>query len=261
MAMAEDEQVVAETDPIEQEQVALDAEQGGEAAAPAPATAEQMAQVMQLVQSQATENATLRNQVQGLQGKIDTGLNAIRRDTKAQAEERIKEAEKQNRELHLRNVAEQNPDLADEMRRFYTNQDRINLERAQLMPDPELQPEAVPAQSNPVDDLNALRAWVSNMGGNPDAPGIDYQAALNTQISVAERQNTFMRQVIAAQPKATQAAAASSGPTTQSPPPAGGANVGKGRFTNFVQVADAFQQGIIDREIYQTEASRFGVNV
>ena len=38
MAMAEDEQVVAETDPIELEQVALDAEQGGEAAAPAPAT-------------------------------------------------------------------------------------------------------------------------------------------------------------------------------------------------------------------------------
>ena len=135
------------------------------------------------------------------------------------------------------------------------------VERAQLMPDPEFQPEAVPAQSNPVDDLNALRTWVSNMGGNPDAPGIDYQAALNPQVSMSERQNTFMRQVIAAQPKAPQAAAASSGPTTQSPPPAGGANVGKGRFTNFVQVADAFQQGIIDREIYQTEASRFGVNV
>jgi hypothetical protein len=261
MAMEEDEQVVAETDPIEQEQVALDAEQGGETAASVPATAEQMAQVMQVMQNQAAENATLRSQVQGLQGKIDTGLNAIRRDTKAQAEERIKQADQQNRELHLRNVAEQNPELSDEMRRFYSNQDLIALERAQLMSESEPQPETVPVQSNPADDMDALRVWVSNMGGNPDASGIDYQAALNPQVSVTERQNVFMRQVIAAQPKAAQASAASNGQATQSPPPAGGANVGKGRFTNFVQVADAFQQGIIDRDIYQTEASRFGVNV
>ena len=50
------------------------------------------------------DSLSMNRQQAGLQGKIDTGLNAIRRDTTAIAEQRIQEAEAQNRTDSIKGV-------------------------------------------------------------------------------------------------------------------------------------------------------------
>ncbi len=249
----ENEQVVVETDPISQEQAALDAEQGGAAAAP---TAEQMADLAKKIDLQAVEVTTLRNENRGLQGKIDSGLTAIRRDTKTQAEERIRTAELQSRESYLEKIAKTDPELAEATRLYHKGQDEALKQRAELAAEPESVPDP-PAQSSPAEDEGALRAWVVQMGGNPDT-GIDYAAAVNPAVPQAERQTTFMKQVIAS--KTETPAKAAPPKDTNSPPPAGGASAGKG-FNNFDDYVNAYLNGDIDRQKYIEGAERFHVNV
>jgi hypothetical protein len=67
-----------EGDPISQDQAALDAEQGG-IAAPNYVSREDFVRMQ----------STYQQQIAGLQSKVDTGLNAIRRDTQIAAEERL----------------------------------------------------------------------------------------------------------------------------------------------------------------------------
>ena len=86
------EQVVQ--DPISQEQAALDDEQGGEPAASQYVTVETLQKMQDDQMARFTQMVS--NQVGGLQGKVDKGLNAIRRDTQAESAERFKEAESRN---------------------------------------------------------------------------------------------------------------------------------------------------------------------
>jgi hypothetical protein len=82
------EQQTQETDEVSQDQQGLDTEQA-DSGTPATATTQE-------VETLRGEIAKLQGDLRGLQGKQDRALNAIRRDTEAQARQRAAEADIQN---------------------------------------------------------------------------------------------------------------------------------------------------------------------
>lgn len=193
------EQVVQ--DPISQEQAALDDEQGGEPAASQYVTVETLQKMQDDQMARFTQMVS--NQVGGLQGKVDKGLNAIRRDTQAESAERFKEAESRNRETFLRNI--EDPDLRSQMGQYLTTQDANWAERARAAA-PIIESESpAPQQQDNESQWNQVFAVVQSMGGDPRDSRINYSALVDETLPESTRRERFFQSV---------------GETLKTPPPA-----------------------------------------
>ena len=241
-----------QTDPISQDQAALDG--AGEPPEPQYVTTEQFGNLMAQMQQQSATIETMNRQQAGLQGKIDTGLNAIRRDTTAIAEQRIQEAEAQNRNVFLSGI--EDPSLQAQMRSYLENQDALAQQRVDLTRQPEPEQAAV-AQGAPqqADQMAQLREWVRSIAEmDPNTPGIDYATALRSDLDVNARHKAFMQSVIAAGKPSIPA-------SNQAPPPSPPVErpaAGVGGYRNASDLRSAYVEDKLTREQYVERMKAIG---
>jgi hypothetical protein len=238
-------------DPISQEQAALDGEQGGESVAPQYVTVDTL-QKMQDDQM-ARFSQMVASQVGGLQGKVDKGLNAIRRDTQAESAERFKEAESRNRESFLRNI--EDPDLRSQMGQYLTTQDANWAERAQAAA-PIIESESpAPQQQDNEARWNQVFAVVQELGGDPRDPRINYNALVDETITEPTRRERFfksLRDTLKTPPPAP-AAQQSDQPQGRQPvsPPIEGGERRSGGYRSREDVDRAYMSDGISRDEYE----------
>lgn len=149
----EQQQADGQSDPVSQDQQTLDAAQGAESA------------VRYVTQDEltalSTEISRLKSENRGLQGKIDTGLNAIRRDTE---------------ERRRREMDQMIADLPEDQQAFArrqaeeTAQLRVQLGEAQVQQQPQEQVQEATEEQ---------KQFVKGMGVNPNHPSLRYDLAVS----------------------------------------------------------------------------------
>ncbi len=240
-------------DEVSQAQQELDAQQGnlGQQSAPQYVTAEQM---QQLLNQQAQ---TYERQISGLQSKLDTGLNAIRRDTQSWAEQKIAGLQTEmGRQQWLASLSEEERRLAQPLL------EAIQQTRPQPAPNPQPAPQPQPGTDVAQQQWQAVYQMVRNMGIDPQTPGIDYQVLTNTALDQNTREQKFYASVFAAKakPNGVQAGVQPQQARPQTPnPPINSAAAGRGGgYRTVDEVYDAYNTGRIDTPTFRKEMVPFG---
>jgi hypothetical protein len=263
--VTEHEQVSQEDlagDLISQDQVALDAEQAGESAVQAP-TAEQYQQVLRRLDQQAAEIEKNRKDTAGYASKVDTGLNAIRRDTQAAAETRINQELAQGRERYLTTLRETNPELEAATRQHLEVEDAAAVARAALVqptPSPAAQPQVVQGQDQAA--WEQVFGMVRDFGVDPNDPRVDYRVLVDETLSEGIRRQRFMQSLrnATATPAAAPAAAPQTPATRTVTPPVEGGTQRAGGYRNIDDVYSAYTSDRISKQEYIDAAQKLGVN-
>ena len=230
----ENEESVQPANEVDAAQQTLDAEQGNPAT-PQYATVEQIQNLEKIITSQTS----------GLQSKIDTGLNAIRRD----AEERVAEQASSIRNQQLNELME---DLAPEQQ---AQLKRLWSELKQAVQQP------VSGQLTDQEREQAQRI-ARNAGADPNDARIDYASLIDPSLTEDQRQQKFFESIYsirttpapAAQPPV---AAQPQQPQTANPPVEAPAGTGNG-LNNVDAVRDAYISGRLDQATYKQRMAALG---
>lgn len=168
-------------DVIGQEQQDLDSQQGIQASTAQPLTEEQ---VRQIVQQQS--DANLR-EMRGLQGLLDKGLDAIRRDTTADLDRRIAEMQAgAGRQQFLSSLDE------EEREKFERVLTLMDAERNAAAP----MSQAVSTAATPQEDpMEAAYRYVEASGLQRNNPSINYSILTNSTLDSQQREETFVQNV------------------------------------------------------------------
>jgi len=226
----ESEEVVQVPNEVDAAQQTLDAEQGNPVAQQY-ATVEQIQSLEKLIISQTG----------GLQSKIDTGLNAIRRD----AETRVTEQASAIRTQRVNELlSDLEPEHQAEMKRLWDEQQQA------------AQP--APGQLTEQERDEAQR-FARNAGVDPNDTRIDYVALVDPSISVDQRQQKFIASVFEAKAPAQPAVQtpAVQQPQTANPPVEAPAGTGNG-LNNVDAVRDAYISGRLDQATYKQRMAALG---
>jgi hypothetical protein len=242
------------TDEVTQEQETLDQEQGiSPNAETGPTTHQLQAQISALEQSN-----------RGLQSKIDTGLNAVRRDTAAWAQGQIDllKGDIEN-QTYLAGLDEDQRLMVQGLQNYV---DRKVPSTPQTSTDTAASTMA-PTQQSLVEQWTPVIDYVESFGISRNDPRVQYAmvAAADNQVDTSKF-TAFRDHVVklraqdlamAGQP--TQARQATI-PTLQtgSPPVEGSGNVSAGSITTPDSARDAFLNRTIDRETYLEKMAGFG---
>lgn len=215
-------------DEISQAQRELDAEQGQTQVDPND-------QLRQLIESQAELLRNQGAQIAGLQGKIDQGLNAIRRDTEAIASKQVGDLKS---EIGRANLL---ASIEDDGERSRTEMLLNEMDK--------LKPQTAPVETPQVPQqapqgMEQVYGVVEGMGLKRNDPRINY-AALNDQtLTEAQRGQVFLNSMkTAIQADATQAPTPT--PARQENPPVDDGNslVTGENYRNVDSLLDAYTAG------------------
>lgn len=249
--MVNQQQPPPEQDVITQEQQKLDEQQGITPPVPQYVTAEQMQRML------GEQARGYERQLAGLQSKLDTGLNAIRRDTQAQATAQAQ----RDRQAWLAT-------LDDERRQAVLDSERFNSPTP-TPPGNGATEAQQPSPQAPAPTTDAAAQWeavyqmVRNMGVDPRASGIDYTALTQPGLDDNTRQQRFFTSLWTVKgttaprgaPAAPQQVRTTPNPPVEQQAPAAGG------YRNIEDVYDAFITGRITDTQYREQARRFGVAV
>jgi len=238
-------------DEISEAQAELDQEQGLDATgAQAPIT---MDQVNQLVSNQLQ---SLQREVASYRSKVDSGLDAIRRDTRSWAEQQLGDIQSQsNREQFLASLDE------DQIRLAKPLLDRIDAVAQQSSQAP-AQPSAPPVTGNQDQgEWTRVYSLVKDFGLDPQDPAIEYAALTAPGLTPEMRQQRFagsLAKAVAAKskgaPAAQQQKTAAKTPQTSSPPlQSGPSGSGATSLKNPEDIRDAYISGKIDVDTYREQ--------
>ena len=225
----ENEESVQPANEVDAAQQTLDAEQGNPATQQY-ATVEQIQNLEKLITSQTS----------GLQSKIDTGLNAIRRD----AESRVAEQAESIRNQQINDLME---DLAPEQQ---AQLKRLWSEQQQAVQQPGA------GQLTEQERADA-QTFVRNSGVDPNDARIDYGSLVDASLSIDQRQQKFIASVFDAKTVAQTPAPVAQQPQTQSPPVEAPAGTGNG-LNNVDAVRDAYISGRLDQATYKQRMAALG---
>jgi hypothetical protein len=238
-------------DEIDAVQQSIDAEQTQDTG-PQFATSEDIAAIRQLIQQQ---NSAVAAQVNGLASKVDTGLNAIRRDTTEAALERLNQMEQGLWETHLSRIeqAEDNAALAQEMRDYETQRTQLNQQRAGLTVQPGQPVEQAQAQAVEGSWDQVFR-HVQTFGINHQDPRVDYTILVNNSYPESQRIQMFNQHLAtltvgaAATPTAAATTPVQPGPQgIVNPPREAGPAGARANFRSGDDIINAFNSDQIDK--------------
>lgn len=237
----EDREMQALATEVDADQEALDQDQD---VAPAAqyVTVEQYQRI-----EQALESTT--RQINGLQGKIDSGLNAIRRDTEAQRTQTAAEAQWRAWEGKIDAL----PEDAQEGARMTLEMLKAQASRGvqELRPAPQATQSAA---------LEEVYQFVRDSRVDPHAAGLNYAVLFDQTLSESDRRTRFMDSLHAvrlAQIKPeTPDAPARPVPKAENPPVQG--NRSGGGYRNIDDLRGAFVEGRLDKEGFLSEAKKMG---
>ena len=247
--MVTDNNGIDPNDPLSQDQQELDQQQGitseGEVGSvPTGPTNQQLAENNQAL---ASQNQYLSDQIQqlaaqgrGLQSKIDTGLNSIRADAKAWAEDQIGglRADLENKAF-IDSLDEEQRPLAEGL-----------IQR--LAPVREPQPQVNPAEAGVPENVTQrilaawqpVVSWVEQMGVSKADPRVNWNLMANENAMPEEsRQNVFRDHIISLRSQEVQQPAQVNpqpNPQGDNPPVLGGGNAGDGNLRTTDAVRDAY---------------------
>lgn len=190
-------------------------------------------------------------QVSGLASKIDTGLNAVRRDTKSWAEQQVGDLRSElGRQAWLTSLDEDQRKMAEPLLKEI---DRARQGHSEAPTSAERQ--APGAENAQLDEQAAAQAWeqvygiVEAMGLQRDTPGIDYAALTDSALDDTARRVRFLgslRQALVKTPAPSAPAKTTTAGTVN--PPVEPVPRGTAGYRNTDQVMDAYLAGQISIE-------------
>ena len=219
-----------------------------------PPAAPQYLTVEQVQQMLSNQQRAFERQISGVTSKIDTGLNAIRRDTQSWAQQQIQVQTAQQRKDWLAGLSEEGRAVAEPLLKEI---DKARQPAEEVASEP--QADAPAPQPDPWAKVYEL---VEDYGLKRDMPGIDYAAFTDPDLTDRQRQQRFLGSLRkgAGTPATVPAPAAPRAPA--SPPPPESPRGGGGGYASMETLRDAYITGKLTvNEYRQTAQSKFGESV
>ena len=251
--------MVNNQDEVTQDQQSLDQEQGENAATPQYVTSEQYQAMQNEIAQVKQQNQKLESESRGLQGLVDNGLNAIRRDTQKWAEDQFTGIRSEmGRQQYLDNLDEEQKEVVAPL---------LN-ELDELRKQQRVEPQAA-VQQQQVQSGQANQQWeqvyqfVESMGVNRNDPNLRYSAldptnSLNPEQRSAQFAESIGNAIRAKggtppkQPSPQQPQVQTQKPTTVSPPVDQPSGKAAPSYKNLDDVRSAYIEGKIEKAEYQS---------
>lgn len=248
--------VNSQTDEVTQDQQSMDKEQGEVNATPQYVTPDQLTNIENKLQKLESEN-------RGLQGLVDNGLNAIRRDTQTWAEQQFSGMRNEmDKKALLENLDEEQMAVVTPLLNEMEELRKQNVQQAQPQTSP-TQQQAAPDQAQ--QQWEQIYKFVESMGLDRNDPNLLYSALDPTNSLTSEQRSAQFAESIG---NAKEAAVRAKGgtppqqpspqqpqvqkPATVSPPVEQPGGKAAPSYKNLDDVRSAYIEGKIEKAEYQS---------
>ena len=245
------------TSALDQDQAQLDAVQEDPGSQTDSSSTGELRALRELIENQNKMIENQNRQVAGLQSKIDTGLNGIRRDS----EESVRKQQEQQAYAYMQSLPEEHQAAFGQMLQANQAYYQQNAElRDQLAGDNGTQ-QAQPEVSSEWEQVYAIPR---SLGIDPQTQGIDYAAFTEPGLNESQRRDRFfasLKPLMGAtnQAPATQAQQQPAPGQVQSPPTGGTPSIGaSSNMRSIEQVQSAYIEGKLSKEEYTDQLNRLG---
>ena len=241
-----------QNDEVTQDQQSLDEEQGEIPATPQYATSDQLTNIHNELQQLRSEN-------RGLQGLVDNGLNAIRRDTQTWAEQQFSGMRNEmDKKAYLENLDEEQRAVVTPLLNEMEELRKQNVQQAQPQTSP-TQQQAAPDQAQ--QQWEQIYKFVESMGLDRNDPNLLYSALDPTNSLTPEQRSAQFAESVGnavrakggtppQQPSPQQPQTQK--PTTVSPPVDQPSGKAAPSYKNLDDVRSAYIEGKIEKAEYQS---------
>ena len=248
--------VNSQNDEVTQDQQSLDEEQGEIPATPQYATSDQLTNIQNQLQQLESKN-------RGLQGLVDNGLNAIRRDTQSWAEQQFSGMRNEmDKKALLENLDEEQMAVVTPLLNEMEELRKQNVQQAQPQTSP-TQQQAAPDQAQ--QQWEQIYKFVESMGLDRNDPNLLYSALDPTNSLTSEQRSAQFAESIG---NAKEVAVRAKGgtppqqpspqqpqvqkPATVSPPVEQPGGKAAPSYKNLDDVRSAYIEGKIEKAEYQS---------
>ena len=246
------------TSALDQDQAQLDAVQEDPNPQTDSSSTGELRALRDLVENQNKMIENQNRQVAGLQSKIDTGLNGIRRDS----EEAVRKQQEQQAYAYMQSLPEEHQAAFGQMlqanQAYYQQNSQL---RDQLSGQVDNTQQAQPEATSEWEQVYAIPR---SLGIDPQTQGIDYAAFTEPGLNESQRRDRFfasLKPLMGAtnQAPATQAQQQPAPGQVQSPP-AGGtpSNGASSNMRSIEQVQTAYIEGKLSKEEYTDQLNKLG---
>ena len=244
--------VNSQNDEVTQDQQSLDGEQGEVAATPQYVTPDQLTNIQNQLQQLESKN-------RGLQGLVDNGLNAIRRDTQTWAEQQFSGMRNEmDKKAYLENLDEEQRAVVTPLLNEMEELRKQNVQQAQPQTSP-TQQQAAPDQAQ--QQWEQIYKFVESMGLDRNDPNLRYSALDPTNSLTPEQRSAQFAESVGnavrakggtppQQPSPQQPQTQK--PATVSPPVEQPSGKAAPSYKNLDDVRSAYIEGKIEKAEYQS---------
>jgi len=244
--------VNSQNDEVTQDQQSLDEEQGEIPATPQYATSDQLTNIHNELQQLRSEN-------RGLQGLVDNGLNAIRRDTQTWAEQQFSGMRNEmDKKAYLENLDEEQRAVVTPLLNEMEELRKQNVQQAQPQQS-QTQQQAAPDQAQ--QQWEQIYKFVESMGLDRNDPNLLYSALDPTNSLAPEQRSAQFAESVGnavrakggtppQQPSPQQPQVQK--PATVSPPVDQPSGKAAPSYKNLDDVRSAYIEGKIEKAEYQS---------
>ena len=244
--------VNSQNDEVTQDQQSLDEEQGEIPATPQYATSDQLTNIHNELQQLRSEN-------RGLQGLVDNGLNAIRRDTQTWAEQQFSGMRNEmDKKAYLENLDEEQRAVVTPLLNEMEELRKQNVQQAQPQQS-QTQQQAAPDQAQ--QQWEQIYKFVESMGLDRNDPNLLYSALDPTNSLTPEQRSAQFAESVGnavrakggtppQQPSPQQPQVQK--PATVSPPVDQPSGKAAPSYKNLDDVRSAYIEGKIEKAEYQS---------
>ena len=247
------------TSALDQDQAQLDAVQEDPNPQTDSSSTGELRALRDLVENQNKMIENQNRQVAGLQSKIDTGLNGIRRDS----EEAVRKQQEQQAYAYMQSLPEEHQAAFGQMlqaNQAYYQQNNALRDQLSTQPSDNMQEPSPEATS----EWEQVYAIPRSLGIDPQTPGIDYAAFMEPGLNESQRRDRFfasLKPLMGAtnQAPATQAQQQPAPGQVQSPPTGGTpSNGASSNMRSIEQVQSAYIEGKLSKEEYTDQLRKLG---
>ena len=241
-----------QNDEVTQDQQSLDEEQGEIPATPQYATSDQLTNIHNELQQLRSEN-------RGLQGLVDNGLNAIRRDTQTWAEQQFSGMRNEmDKKAYLENLDEEQRAVVTPLLNEMEELRKQNVQQAQPQPS-QTQQQAAPDQAQ--QQWEQIYKFVESMGVDRNDPNLRYSALDPTNSLTPEQRSAQFAESVGNAVRAKGGAPPqqpspqqpqTQKPATVSPPVEQPSGKAAPSYKNLDDVRSAYIEGKIEKAEYQS---------
>ncbi len=215
------------------------------------------------------QNQTLKNHLNGLEQRIDRGINGLQSNLEMLTAEAAKQEITRREQELLASI-----DDPDERQRMQTMLELQALRNPKPVSQPTQQPTQQvaqqPATQNEAEAWAQVQQFVRNSGVDPNDPSIDYAVLVDATKTAEQRQQVFMSSLVtAARNQGQKPPQQPATPSVQEQAPAASPQRAAGRagssgFKNVMDVYEAYAKGHWDTDAegkaaYRAELAKFGV--